>query len=64
MIYIEKDECVACGTCRAICTFDAIELVEGRFQIVREACRGCGICVVRCPVGAIKVKKEVTRHEK
>ncbi len=64
MIYIERDECVACGTCRAICTFDAIELVEGRFRVVEESCCGCGICAARCPVGAIKVKKDVKRHVK
>lgn len=50
---IITDECVGCGTCKSICSFDAIEIVDGRYRVMPERCDDCGSCLLRCPIGAI-----------
>jgi len=51
-----KDSCVACGLCKDVCTFKAIE--EGRpFKVVSSKCDDCGSCIEICPVHAIEPSK-------
>jgi ferredoxin len=46
-------ECIACGACRDICSFKAIE--EGQpYRVLPERCDDCGSCSTVCPVGAIE----------
>jgi len=42
--------CTGCGTCRALCRFDAI---SERFEVDPIRCEGCGVCVDFCPVAAV-----------
>ena len=50
MAYVIDENCVACGTCAAVCPEDAI--YEGDiFEIDPEVCIGCGSCAGVCPVG-------------
>ena len=52
MAYVIDENCVACGTCAAVCPEDAIS--EGDiFEIDPEACIGCGSCAESCPNDAI-----------
>ena len=47
------EECVACGACKEICTFNAIE--EGQpYRVIPELCDDCGSCSTVCPAGAIE----------
>ena len=47
------DDCIACGACRDICSFKAIE--EGQpYRVIPENCDDCGSCSTVCPVGAIE----------
>ena len=41
--------CEGCGTCQEFCQFSAIQIVDQRAIIDREACFGCGVCVDKCP---------------
>lgn len=55
---IQPDLCAACGTCRDLCRFGAIDIVEAhggqvRFQVNPVRCEGCGVCVHFCPTEAI-----------
>jgi ferredoxin len=50
---IVKKTCAACGTCVAVCPFDAIR-IKDRAVIDPEKCTKCGLCVKACPLGAIK----------
>ncbi|MDD3277048.1 MAG: ATP-binding protein [Kiritimatiellales bacterium] len=50
---IRPADCAACGLCKTLCRFDAIQESAGTFQIDSTSCEGCGICVAFCPVKAI-----------
>ncbi len=41
--------CVGCGACVLSCPTNAIQLVDGRPDLIVEKCIRCGTCVVRCP---------------
>lgn len=47
---IRKQACTACGLCREMCRFEAI---DEAFHVDPIACEGCGVCVDFCPEKAI-----------
>ena len=53
MAYVISDECVACGSCAAVCPADAISEGDGKYVIDANACLDCGSCAGVCPAGAI-----------
>ena len=53
-ISIDKEKCDGCGLCVTACHEGAIELVDGKAELVREnVCDGLGDCLPACPRGAI-----------
>ena len=53
-ISIDKEKCDGCGLCVTACHEGAIELVDGKAELVREnVCDGLGDCLPACPQGAI-----------
>jgi len=52
MIYAKEDRCDFCGTCVAVCPWDAIDLYEARI-VITEKCTDCMLCVYVCPVEAL-----------
>lgn len=59
---VDKETCVGCGACVAICPVGAISL-EDKAHIDADACIGCGACVNECPVGAISPEGAVAKKE-
>ncbi|NVM01171.1 MAG: CoB--CoM heterodisulfide reductase iron-sulfur subunit A family protein [Candidatus Helarchaeota archaeon] len=69
---IDPDKCIACGRCREVCAFNAIEeevyekdfenvkLIEVKSRIIPALCKGCGTCAPICPVSAITSKHFTT----
>lgn len=57
---INEELCAACGTCVAVCPYDAIKLVEKENHRLAEVndvlCKGCGSCAGACPTGAAQQK--------
>lgn len=54
---IDKDKCIACGSCVNICPVNAISFeADGKPQINKEICIKCGSCVVVCPTQAITIE--------
>ena len=49
---VDKETCVGCGACVAICPVGAISL-EDKAHIDADACISCGACAGTCPTGAI-----------
>jgi ferredoxin len=48
-----NDKCISCGSCKKVCTFDAVK--EGTpYKIISNRCDDCGSCLLACPVNAIE----------
>jgi len=45
----EKNLCCGCGLCVAICPVNAIDYLEGTFEIDEDLCINCGLCFSACP---------------
>ena len=60
---VDKDKCVACGTCVDICPFGANRLAGQYAQIDELVCMGCGVCARFCPEKALSLKRDYTRSE-
>ncbi len=41
--------CLGCGTCKEVCQFGAIEIVDGIAVIDKEKCTACKMCIGVCP---------------
>ncbi|SCG99561.1 MULTISPECIES: 4Fe-4S dicluster domain-containing protein [unclassified Romboutsia] len=55
---IDKEYCVACGTCTKVCPLQIIHIEQGVFaQINSDKCVGCGKCAKACPACIIKIEK-------
>lgn len=53
---INPELCTACGICQEErCQIDAIEEIDGNFQVNRKKCIGCGLCVTSCPSEAVRL---------
>ena len=54
---VNRDICVACGTCVDVCPMGAMEIFKGSFaRPVEDKCVGCGMCAKECPASAIRVE--------
>jgi len=59
---VNEEVCVGCGTCEAVCPFDALSLEAGgrgsggKMQVNEVVCKGCGSCGSACPSGAISMR--------
>lgn len=50
--------CLGFGNCKAVCPFDAIELVDGIAMVDKDKCKACGKCVAECPKHLIELIPE------
>ena len=55
MVQNDKEKCMFCGGCVAVCPKDAIVVYEARVEVDEEKCGDCGNCVSVCPVGAMSI---------
>jgi len=51
VIYL--DRCNGCGRCVDVCPAHALEVVQGKVQLLHTDCDYCGECEAACPTGAI-----------
>jgi uncharacterized Fe-S center protein len=49
--------CAGCGSCLAVCLFDAIAINAGRAFIDHEKCTGCGECMNVCFMAGISAEE-------
>jgi len=59
--FVDRELCIGCGRCYAICPFSAITLVQGesgeiKSEINQALCKGCGLCSSVCPNAAITLR--------
>lgn len=54
IIKIDQDKCNGCGLCVSACHEGAIQMVDGKAQLIRDDyCDGLGDCLPVCPTNAI-----------
>lgn len=55
---VNKEICVACGTCIKVCPRNAIEIFKGCYaEVKNQLCIGCGKCSKVCPAVCIRIKE-------
>ncbi len=52
---IDQERCTGCGECAALCRFEAIRLVDGRYSVDPMHCEGCKVCAALCPEQAVEM---------
>ena len=58
IIRIDKEKCNGCGVCADACHEGAIDIIDGKAELVREHfCDGLGDCLPECPTGAISFEE-------
>ena len=58
IIRIDKEKCNGCGACADACHEGAIDIIDGKAELVREHfCDGLGDCLPECPTGAISFEE-------
>jgi Pyruvate/2-oxoacid:ferredoxin oxidoreductase delta subunit len=60
---VDKDICLACGTCVAVCPFTALSLDDGTATLDWGKCMGCEVCVSQCPNSAISLVRDERKGE-
>ena len=65
IIRIDRERCNGCGACAKACHEGAIEIINGKAELVREHfCDGLGDCLPECPTGAISFEeREVPAYD-
>lgn len=54
-IMIDKDKCLDCGACCAVCAVDALYLDDkDSLYFDKDKCLDCKLCVMACPARAIE----------
>jgi ferredoxin len=57
IIRIDQDKCDGCGMCVPSCAEGAIQIVDGKAQLVADRfCDGLGACLGECPQGALTIE--------
>jgi ferredoxin len=51
---VDTPLCAGCGSCLAVCLFDAIRITGGRAFIDHTRCTGCGECMTVCHMAGIR----------
>lgn len=47
--------CLGCGTCKDVCEFDAIKMIDGIAVIDKDKCTACMKCIDVCPKSIIEL---------
>lgn len=55
--HVDKNYCVACGSCTNVCPLGLINIEKGIYANINlDKCVGCSKCSKTCPASAIEMK--------
>ena len=54
--------CTGYGSCKAVCEFDAIDIIDGIAVINKDKCKACGKCIEACPRNLIELVPYDAEH--
>lgn len=58
IVKIDRDKCDGCGLCIQACHEGALQLVDGKAELITESyCDGLGACLPECPQDAITLEE-------
>ena len=58
IVHIDQDRCNGCGLCVSACAEGAIQIINGKAQLVSDTyCDGLGACLGTCPQDAITIEQ-------
>jgi electron transfer flavoprotein alpha subunit len=60
-ISVDKGKCTGCGTCREVCPFGLIDIIDDKANIKIEGCTLCGACSDSCSFEAIRIEREIEK---
>ena len=60
LLLIDGEACIGCEACVAVCSYGALEMVDG-IAVVNENCTACAACLDVCPVGALSLPERRRR---
>lgn len=52
---IDHDKCIKCGKCANVCRFNAIPIIDKKYEVNKLNCEGCGFCYHICPRDVISM---------
>ena len=57
-ITLDKEDCIHCGACTAVCFSSALDLDRPTWKLRfdPERCVACGLCAKACPLGLFKLE--------
>jgi len=56
-LFIDKNKCIKCFGCVAVCPTQALESSHNEPKWINEKCKRCKICIKFCPVKAISIEE-------
>ena len=63
---VNQDRCSGCGICVAVCSYNAVKLVQankGLMAVIDDLkCKRCGVCSAACPAEAISIENFTTEQ--
>ena len=60
---VNKEKCIACGTCEKNCQFSAIQVTNGYASVDSSLCMGCGVCSTKCSQDAVALQQDLSKGE-
>jgi len=55
IVYHTPERCDLCRLCENICIYQAIQIRDGKLNIIPANCSGCGACAAMCPNDALYI---------
>ena len=56
-ICVDREKCIGCESCIAVCPVGALNMVDGKANIDQDTCIACGACIGEALLRQLNVKR-------